>query len=61
MFNSVKKLQRDIKYMRKAFTKVKTQLGKLEEAESDISESEGEDEASLFQMDVALQFAQVEK
>jgi hypothetical protein len=47
--------------MRKAFTTVNTQLEKLKEAESDISESEGEDEASHFQMDVALQFAQVEK
>jgi hypothetical protein len=59
--NSVKKLQKDIKYMRKAFTTVNTQLKKLKEAESDISESEGEDEASHFQMDVALQFAQFEK
>jgi glutamine synthetase type III len=58
---SVKKLQKDIKSMRKAFTKVNTQLEKLKEAESDISESEGEDEASHFQMDVALQFTQVEK
>jgi hypothetical protein len=33
----------------------------LKEAESDISESEGEDEASHFQMDAALQFTQVEK
>jgi hypothetical protein len=59
--NSVKKLQKDIKYTRKAFATVNTQLEKLKEAESDISESEGEDEASHFQMDVALQFAQVEK
>jgi hypothetical protein len=59
--NSVKKLQKDIKSMRKAFTMVNTQLEKLKEAESDISESEGEDEASHFQMDAALQFAQVEK
>jgi hypothetical protein len=59
--NSVKKLQRDIKSMRKAFTTVNTQLEKLKEAKSDISESEGEYEASHFQMDVALQFAQVEK
>jgi hypothetical protein len=59
--NSVKKLQKDIKSMRKAFTTVNTQLEKLKEAESDISESEGEDEASHFQMDAALQFAQVEK
>jgi hypothetical protein len=59
--NSVKKLQKDIKSTRKAFTTVNTQLEKLKEAESDISESEGEDEASHFQMDVALQFTQVEK
>jgi hypothetical protein len=59
--NSVKKLQKDIKYMRKAFTTVNTQLEKLKEAESDISESGGEDEASYFQMDVVLHFAHVEK
>jgi hypothetical protein len=61
MVNSVKKLQKDIKSTRKAFTTVSTQLEKLKEAESDISEPEGEDGASHFQMDVALQFAQVEK
>jgi hypothetical protein len=59
--NSVKKLQKDIKSMRKAFTTVNTQLEKLKEAKADISESKGEDEASHFQMYVALQFAQVEK
>jgi hypothetical protein len=36
--NSVKKLQNDIKSMRKAFTTVNTQLEKLKEAESDIYE-----------------------
>jgi hypothetical protein len=59
--NSVKKLRKDIKSTRKAFKTINTQLEKLKEAESDISESEGEDEASHFQIDVALQFAQVEK
>jgi hypothetical protein len=59
--NSVKKLLKDIKYTRKAFTTVNTQLEKMKEAKSDISESKGEDEASHFQMDVALQLAQVEK
>jgi hypothetical protein len=59
--NSIKKLQKDIKSMMKAFTTVNTQLEKLKEADSGISESEGEDEASHFQMDAALQFAQVEK
>jgi hypothetical protein len=42
--NSGKKLQKDIKSMRKAFTTVNTQVEKLKEAESNISESEGEDE-----------------
>jgi predicted nucleic acid-binding Zn-ribbon protein len=55
--NNVKKLQKDIKSMKKAFTMVNTQLEKLKEAKSNISESEGEDEASHFQMDAALQFA----
>jgi hypothetical protein len=59
--NSVKKLQKDTNSMRKAFTTVTTQLEKLKEAESDISESEGEDESSHFQVDAGLQFAQVEK
>jgi hypothetical protein len=57
--NSVKKLQKDIKSMKNIFTTVDTQLEKLKEAKSDISESEGEDKASHFQMDAALQFAQV--
>jgi hypothetical protein len=60
MVNSVKKLQKYIPSMRKALTTVNTQLEKLKEAESDLYESEGEDEASHFQMDAALQFAQVE-
>jgi hypothetical protein len=47
--NIVKKLEKDINYMRKAFTTVNTQLENLKEAKSDISESEGEDEASHFQ------------
>jgi glutamine synthetase type III len=59
--SSAKKLQKNIKSMTKTFTMVNTQLEKLKEAKSEISESEGEDEASHFQMDVALQFAQVKK
>jgi hypothetical protein len=59
--NSVKKLQKYIKSMRKAFATINTQLENLKEAKSDISGSEGEDEASHFQMDAALQFAQFEK
>jgi hypothetical protein len=33
----------------------------LKEADSDMSYSEGDEEASHFQMDEALQFAQVDK
>jgi hypothetical protein len=58
--SSVKKLKKDIKSIKKAFTTVNTQLSQLKEADSDISESEGE-EASHFQVDQALQFAQLDK
>jgi hypothetical protein len=47
--------------MKKAFNTVNTQLAQMKEAESEISESEGEEEASYFQMDAALQFAQFDK
>jgi hypothetical protein len=57
---SVKTLKKDIKSIKKAFTTVNTQLAQLKEADSDISESEGE-EASHFQVDQALQFAQLDK
>jgi predicted nucleic acid-binding Zn-ribbon protein len=46
--NSVKKLQKDIKSMRKAFTTANTQLEKLKEAESDISESEVKTKHRIF-------------
>jgi hypothetical protein len=52
--SSVKKLKKDLKSIKKAFTTVNTQLAQLKEADSDISESEGE-EASHFQVDQALQ------
>jgi hypothetical protein len=58
--SSVKKLKKDLKSIKKAFTTVKTQLAQLKEADSDISDSEGE-EASHFQVDQALQFAQLDK
>jgi hypothetical protein len=38
---SVKKLKKDLKYIKKTFTTVNTQLAQLKEADSDISESEG--------------------
>jgi hypothetical protein len=56
---SVKKLKKDLKSIKKAFTTVNTQLAQLKEAYYDISESEGE-EASHFQVDQALQFAQLD-
>jgi hypothetical protein len=59
--SSVKKLKKDLKYIKKEFTTVNTKLAQFKEAESNISELEGEDEASYFQMDAALQFAQVDK
>jgi hypothetical protein len=58
--SSVKKLKKDIKSIKKAFTTVNTQLAQLKDADSDISESEGE-EASHFQVAQALQFAQLDK
>jgi hypothetical protein len=58
--SSVKKLKKDLKSMKKAFNTVNTQLAQLKEADSDISESEGE-EASHFQVNQALQFAQLDK
>jgi hypothetical protein len=59
--SSVKKLKKDFKSMKKAFTTVNTQLEKLKEADSDLSGSEDDDDQSHFQMDAALQFAQVDK
>jgi hypothetical protein len=58
--SSIKKIKKDPKSIKKAFTKVNTKLAQLKEADSEISESEGE-EASHFQVDQALQFAQLDK
>jgi hypothetical protein len=58
---SINKLKKDLKSMKKSLTTVNTQLALLKEAESDISDSEGDEEASHFQMDEALQFDQVDK
>jgi hypothetical protein len=59
--SSFKKLKKDFKSMKKAFTTVNTQLEKLKEANSDLSGSEDDDNQSHFQMDAAIQFAQVDK
>jgi hypothetical protein len=40
---------------------VNTQIALLEEADSEISNSKGDEEASHFHMDEALQCAQVDK
>jgi hypothetical protein len=58
---SVDTLKKDLKSMKKAFTTVNTQLELLKEADSDIYDSEWDEEASHFQMDEALQFAQFDK
>jgi hypothetical protein len=59
--SSIKKLKKDYKSMKKAFTTVNTQLEKLKEADSYLSGSEVDDEQLHFQMDADLQFAQVDK
>jgi Tfp pilus assembly protein PilO len=59
--SSIDKLKKDLKSMKKSFTTINTQLTLLKEADSDISDSEGDEEASYFQMDETLQFAQVDK
>jgi hypothetical protein len=59
--SSAKKLKKDLRSIKKAFTTLNTHLAQLKEAEYNISDTEGEDEASNFQMDAALQFAQVDK
>jgi hypothetical protein len=58
--SSIKKLKKDLNSIKKSFTTVNNQLAQLKEADSDISELEGE-EASYFQVDQALQFAQLDK
>jgi hypothetical protein len=58
---SVKKLKKDFKSTKKAFATVNTQLEKLKEADSVPSGSEDDDDQSHFQMDAAIQFAQVDK
>jgi hypothetical protein len=59
--SSVKKLKKDFNSMKKAFTVVNTQLEKLKEADSDLSGSEDDNDQSHFQMDAAIQFAQVDR
>jgi hypothetical protein len=58
---SVKKLKKDFKSMNKDVTTVNAQLKKLKEADYDLYGSEDDDDQSHFQMDAALQLAQVDK
>ena len=46
----MKKLAKDFKKMSREFTTVNTQIQNLKEADSDLSDSKDEDEASCFQM-----------
>jgi hypothetical protein len=57
--SSVNKLKKEIKKMSKAFTTVSSKLEQLREADSDLSGSDAEEEASHFQYDDAFQFAQL--
>jgi hypothetical protein len=59
--SSFTKIKKDLKSIKKAFTTVNTVLAQLKDADSEISESEGDEEASHFQVDQDLQFAQVDK
>jgi hypothetical protein len=59
--SGVKKLKKDFKSTKKAFTTVNAQLENLKEADSDLSGSEDDDDQSHFQMDAALLLAQVDK
>jgi hypothetical protein len=58
--SSAKKLNKDLKSMKKAFTTVNTQLEKMREADSDLSGSKDDNDQSYFQMDAALLLAQVD-
>jgi hypothetical protein len=58
---NVNKLKKYFKTMKKAFTMVNAQCALMKEVDSDISESDGDEENSHFQVDDALQFAHVDK
>jgi hypothetical protein len=58
--SSVNKLKNEIKKMSKVFTTVSAKLEQLKEAESDLSGSNAEEEASHFQCQDVFQFTQLE-
>jgi hypothetical protein len=58
--SSVKNLKKDFKSMKKAVTRVNTQLENLKKADSDLSGYEDDDDQSHFKMDAVIQFSQVD-
>jgi hypothetical protein len=56
--SSVSKLKKDCKTMEKGFTTVNTQLAQLKESESDISESDAEEERDVAVIDCPNAFIQ---
>ena len=54
----MKKLVKDLKKMYRVFTTFNTQIQRLKEADSDLSESEYDDEASNFQI-VDINFGKI--
>jgi hypothetical protein len=58
--SSVNKLKKEIKKMLKVFKTVSAKLEQLKEAQSDLSGTDTEEEASHFQYDDAFQFAPLE-
>jgi hypothetical protein len=58
--SSVNKLKNESKKMSKVFTTVSAKLEQLKEAESDLSGSDAEEEASHFQCQDVFQFTQLE-
>jgi hypothetical protein len=58
--NSINKLRKEIKKMSNALTTVSAKLEQLKEAESDLSGTYTEEEASHFQYDDAFQFTLLE-
>jgi hypothetical protein len=59
--SSIKKLKKDLKSIKKEFTTVNTQIAQLKEADSDISELDGDKEALHFQVNQDLQLTQVDE
>jgi hypothetical protein len=59
--SSVAKIKKDLKSIKKAFTTFNSQLAQSKEDDSDIYDSEGDEEASHFQVDQAFQLSHFNK